>query len=131
MIAVPVMLCVQDSLRESWIGLNTFQDIDAGDNRFSDASCQPRYPTSLPPYFPDCNINKLLPIWKVKGAVWGDTGCWALTYIPAVAARMSDVVGTAKGHCKQLNLTPEQWQLVRTCNTHGAGTCLNGFDRMD
>jgi hypothetical protein len=84
------------------------------DSRLSAASCQPPRPTALPPYVPPDIDVKALPIWQVPGAVWRDTGCCALTYIPAVAAKIFDVVSTAKGGGRRLNFTPRQWQTVRS-----------------
>jgi hypothetical protein len=106
-----LMLCMQGAPRVSWAGLDRLKARDMRDSRLSTASCQPPQPTVLPAYVPQ-ELETALPIWKVKGAVWSDSGCWALSCIQVVAARIRDAYNAAKGGREQMNLTNQQWDLV-------------------
>jgi hypothetical protein len=84
-------------------------------SEWSTAVCQPPCPTVLPSHVPPDINDTTLPIWKIKGAIWTGSGCCVLSYIPAVAARITDMINTATGRSKLLNFTPQQWKSVRSC----------------
>jgi hypothetical protein len=85
------------------------------DSKYSVHSCQPPQPRVQPPHVP---ADVPLPVYTALGGTWKDSACIALSHVPAVAAKIRDVIITDKGDDNQhLNYTPQQWDTVSTLNS--------------